>query len=1066
MMTKILHRSLYRELLVLFLVLLSGGILAVGYFSLMHVEKFAYKKNVSSLENIADEKATAINRYVDEHLTRIKILSQRKQIAEAMSAIDIHYQQFGIKHKSYLDIKHFYSTVFTEYIAQWSYYDLFLINPAGDIVYSVKNAKDFGTNLYNGAYKDSGLARAFKNANTLLQANNSSFSYYPPSQAPAAFLAAPIVRNNILLGVIALQFDTNHFYEIVTDISSLGISGETVIGRLRHSLPKLDNTQDKMQIEIAAPLRHDLDAAFHRRIAKNAKNALPIRESSAGLHGNGTYIDWRDEEVLAVWQYIPAMQWGMVVKIDTVEVFAHMQSIRHSIITFTALALLLGYIMALVLLRRLRNPLEAVTNTSLAFAAGNRNARVPIAGIVADEIGLLATSFNDMAEELQTFEQQQQHTIEDRNEHLRAVASSSTDAMFTTDDQAVIQTANVAAGHLFACTSEELLQRNIWSILEESAAKQCQGWVEHYKIYGQWPMPYNVNETTAITLDGSYTLAIELSISAMQLRHRNMFLIVMRDISWRKDLENEQKRLMFAINQAQDSVVITDANAIIVYINPAFEKLSGYNNNELIGNNINIVKSGGMSNEYYQKLWQFLSTGNRWHGEFINKRKDGSIYHVEQTISPMIDKDNTITGFASVQRDITDRKRTQQEMEHKQRLESLGVLAGGIAHDFNNLLAVILGNTSLVRMELNDKQSDLDEYMAHVETATNSAAELCTQMLAYAGKGRFVVRPINISVLVKDMMDLLNVSIAKHVHLDVKLANNLPSTDGDASQLKQVIMNLIINASEAINQHVTYEDEGYVQVETSYLKLQTNEQDSLNFQELWSTGNYYGEPMGTEFVMLQVCDNGIGMDEVTCKRIFDPFFTTKFTGRGLGMSAVLGIIRSHKGAIHISSTVNLGTTFHVLFPISEHEEVINHAIPIVKQLVSDNKNKQATLLTILIVDDEYYIRDVAKRMLQRIGHKVLQAEEGLQAIQILEKERNIDCVLLDMTMPGMDGVQTLHYMRRIKPDLRIILSSGYSEQEAMRQFPGNELVDIPNAFLQKPYTPKKLAACVEQVNND
>ena len=393
--------------------------------------------------------------------------------------------------------------------------------------------------------------------------------------------------------------------------------------------------------------------------------------------------------------------------------------------------------------------------------------------------------------------------------------------------------------------------------------------------------------------------------------------------------------------------------------------------------------------------------------------------------------------------DITERKRGEEErlslerqVQHAQKLESLGVLAGGIAHDFNNILMVILGNADLALYELSP-HSPAHENIMEIEQASKRAAELAKQMLAYSGKGRFVVEPIYLGELVREMAHLLGISVSKTAVLKYNFADNLPTFDGDATQIRQIIMNLITNASEAIG-----DMSGVIALSTGAMDCDRDYLDRAD--KTLRAGLDEPLPEGL-YVYLEVADTGCGMDAETIKKVFDPFFTTKFAGRGLGMAAVLGIVRGHHGVVQIYSEPRKGTTFKILFPASELPE-------------DDGKIQGRGLAdaelwygqgTVLIVDDEETVCAVGKRMLNKMGFSVLTASDGRKAVEILREHADeIDCILLDLTMPHMGGEEAFRELRSIQPDVKVILSSGYNEQDATQRFTDKGLA----GFIQKPYS--------------
>ena len=395
--------------------------------------------------------------------------------------------------------------------------------------------------------------------------------------------------------------------------------------------------------------------------------------------------------------------------------------------------------------------------------------------------------------------------------------------------------------------------------------------------------------------------------------------------------------------------------------------------------------------------------------------------------------------------DITASKQNEKEREQleaqvrqAQKLESLGLLAGGIAHDFNNLLMGILGNAGLALDELSQTASARVN-VEEIEIAAKCAADLCRQMLAYSGKGRFVVELVDLNKIVDEMAHLLEVSISKKTSITYNYADTPTMVEADVTQLRQVIMNLITNASDALEN-----EDGAISISTGIMYCDADYLKTTWLKEDLREGDY---------AYLEVSDTGCGMTDDTMERIFDPFFTTKFTGRGLGMAAVIGIIRGHRGTMRIESEPNKGSRFKVLFPAQEAstDEAVQH-VKELKQWRGEG--------VVLLVDDDEIIRQVAKRMLKKMGFEVLLAVSGEEALTQLEDNKDrITCILLDLTMPGMDGEEAFRELKNIKQDVKIILSSGYNEQDIVERFIGRGLA----GFIQKPYQTETLAAELKRI---
>jgi signal transduction histidine kinase/ActR/RegA family two-component response regulator len=395
-------------------------------------------------------------------------------------------------------------------------------------------------------------------------------------------------------------------------------------------------------------------------------------------------------------------------------------------------------------------------------------------------------------------------------------------------------------------------------------------------------------------------------------------------------------------------------------------------------------------------------------------------------------------GFFEVtHRRILERERLElvQRMQHAQKLESLGVLAGGIAHDFNNLLAGIMGNTSLALLEM-APTARARPLLERAAATARIASELTRQMLAYSGRGRFVIEPIDLSQLVEEMARLLEVSLTSRAVVRYEMAANLPMVDADASQVRQVVMNLVTNASEAVEG-----TSGVIRLRTGLVRA-----DDRYLDGYWLADGV----VPGDFVFVEVSDTGRGMEEATKARLFDPFFTTKRTGRGLGMAAVLGIVRGHHGAIKVYSELGRGTTIKVLFPVSQGS-ISSRAAEVAAE------PRAPTDALVLVVDDEETVRNIACEVLAYIGCRTLSAGDGQAAVDIFRQQPDeIDLVMVDLTMPIMDGEEAFRIIRSIRPNVPIVLTSGYNRQDSAARFAGRTI----SGFLQKPWTAKDLIAVV------
>jgi PAS domain S-box-containing protein len=483
-------------------------------------------------------------------------------------------------------------------------------------------------------------------------------------------------------------------------------------------------------------------------------------------------------------------------------------------------------------------------------------------------------------------------------------------------------------------------------------------------------------------------------------------------------LSVEKEKTETTLSSIGDGVITVDREGRIAYMNPVAETCTGWRSSETLGRNLKDV--------------YVTREAGEGPGACTLLSRNGEERTIEAAWSPIKDRDSVEEGNVIVFRDVTEKRNLERQLQQAQKMESLGVLAGGIAHDFNNLLMAIQGHAELALEEIppaSPARGDLNE----ITTATQRAADLCRQMLAYAGKASFTLERVGLRDLVEEMMHLLKTSISKKATLVLNLERGLPPIKADPSQIRQIVMNLIINAAEAIGDR-----DGVVTVSVGAAR---RDKEFLRNTEL-----HDDLPPGL-YVHLVVTDTGIGMDAGTRSRIFEPFFSTKFTGRGLGLAAVLGIVRAHKGALKVYSEPGKGTTFKVLFPALEETGVGSRVADSSSLTVWRGQG------TILLVDDEESLLALGGRMLEYLGFTVLTAVDGLEAVDLYrERGKEIDLVLMDLTMPQMDGAKAFDELRRLDPEVRVVLASGYSKEDVASRFAGKH----PDGILQKPYTLAKL----------
>ncbi|GFO61292.1 hypothetical protein GMST_36170 [Geomonas silvestris] len=485
-----------------------------------------------------------------------------------------------------------------------------------------------------------------------------------------------------------------------------------------------------------------------------------------------------------------------------------------------------------------------------------------------------------------------------------------------------------------------------------------------------------------------------------------------------------------------DLILIVDTNHTISRANRAMAERFGLSPADLPGRKCYEVFHQRSTPPHFCPFRRLMASGGEQRQEIEEKTLDGFF---ELTASPLYDLQGELVACVHVAREITERKRTEEErlaleqqLQQAQKLESLGVLAGGIAHDFNNILMIILGHCFLAK---DDGDGDQRAHLQQIELAASRAADLCRQMLAYAGKSPLVQTRVDLRRLVQEMVDMLRSAMKKNVSFEFEEVSALPEITGDRAKIQQIIMNLIVNAAEAIGEHA-----GTVTVELSSAELFPGQE-----------ADFLGNPIPAgPYVCLKVADTGCGMDDETRKRIFEPFFSTKFAGRGLGMSAIIGIVKSHKGALQLRSAPGSGTVFKVYFPLSA---AAGPEMAAPRPALAAGERQPSGQGTVLLVDDEAALREIGARLLEGMGFTVLQAVNGREAVRLYAERRSgIDLVLMDLTMPDLDGIKAYREMRKLSKSVPIVICSGYDNNEISATISQDPLA----GFVSKPYRPEQV----------
>lgn len=558
---------------------------------------------------------------------------------------------------------------------------------------------------------------------------------------------------------------------------------------------------------------------------------------------------------------------------------------------------------------------------------------------------------------------------------------------------------------------------------------------EHPTIVEMFEGNTDSDRERTVSIDGRYYEA-RLSVIKNSDGRFAARLLSFRDMTQRKQTEEERTRLMAAIEQAEEIVMIVDMEANIQYVNPAFEKITGYSREEAIGRNPRFLQSGKHDPEFYHKLWNTITSGTTWRGRMVNKTKDGSFYTEEAAISPVQNSEGRTVNYVAVKRDITEHLQMTEHLQHAQRLESVGRLAGGVAHDFNNILTGINGFTRFAIETLPD-DSEVREDLQEVVKLAGRAEELTRQLLAFSRRQPLQTQVINLNSLAEEMSRILQRLIGENIELDIITADDLRDVEVDPSQIEHVLINLAINARDAMPEG------GRLSIETMNVLLDNEYANARN-----------GVSPG-EYVMLAISDNGEGMSAEVQRKIFEPFYTTKSPGEGsgLGLAMVYGIVKQHGGNIWVYSEPGAGATFKIFLPATKAD-----APEYIKPLEESELSAGGTE-TIMVVEDEKDVCDVVGRMLESCGYTVVKAASPAEAGRILEaRGAEIDLLLTDVVLPERNGRRFYEEARSRHPHLRVLYMSGYTDNAIVV----DGILSPDALFIQKPFAKETLILKVRE----
>ncbi|MCB1216946.1 PAS domain S-box protein [bacterium] len=673
----------------------------------------------------------------------------------------------------------------------------------------------------------------------------------------------------------------------------------------------------------------------------------------------------------------------------------------------------------------LRQPEGSAVQTPLPFLPWTR---CFIYGIASSEgrPGEVLLVHEDLSDRRRT-----EDSLRHSEERFRSLVEGADDLIFTVSRNGILTAINAAFEQQTSHAISEWIGRNPLGLLHPDDHRRVQ------QLFLS-VMRGRGHSGCEVRFRGSVQGYTEATLSAIPIEEDGRIsgaFFTLRDDSERRLVEEERLRLLTAIERVDEMILITDRDGRIVYVNPAFERISGYRLKDVRQFTARILRSEEHDDAFFAAMWGQLAAGQVWRGEIVNRNSSGGLFRVDAAITPIVGSSGEVANYVGVLRDITTKSLLESRLQHTQKMEAIGSLAGGIAHDFNNILAAIIGYTQIVKRELPGNarmQSNLDSVL----TASRRATDLVRQILTFSQHRETRSEAVCTQRIVREVLKLIRASLPSTIEIRQNLLDLEGTVFADATQLHQVVMNLCTNAGQAME-----ENGGILEVDLSRYELEDGEEAA----ELGiSPGSYQ---------ILSVSDTGEGMDDSVRQRIFEPFFTTKETGRGtgLGLSVVHGIVSRLGGAIRVHSNPGLGSEFSILLPRSENvEELLGEP---------DFDNIEGSE-RVLLVDDEEMVAAMADQALRQLGYQVTRTLNPEDALRLFELDPEaFDILITDQTMPGLTGVQLTQALHGIRPELPVILCTGFSRTVNSEMLGRYGL----SAFLDKPASPQRLAATIRQV---
>lgn len=879
-------------------------------------------------------------------------------------------------------------------------------------------------------------------------------------------VSSPIFAKNKFSGVIIVNFRVDiYLYKLLTDRGGLGKTGETfLVNKERYLVsPSMFNDDAILKTKID---NEQVELCFLEHLKKGLPEDLCRKVT--------IYTNCSGEKVLGFHYYIPEMKLCLIAEINVKEAHQPINTELFLLITIFFILLICTIIAGVLISRNITLPIVELRKGTEEIISGNLDYKVGIKS--NDEIGQLSRAFDLMTSRLT----ESQKKLQDRAGQLEKKVKNRTIALerqFEKSEKQRIATLSILsvlnktskdlknetatakryldlAGVMFVAINinkevvlinkkgcetlgydyDEIIGKNWFdNFIPEIIRNETKN-VFRELMEGKLELT-EYYENSVLTKNGEEKIIAWHNVAVLNENGDvNGILSSGEDITKRKKAEEENRNLIQMVEQSPAVVVLTDLSGKIEYVNPRFTSTTGYTFEEAKGQNPRILKSGETSPEEYEELWEKITKGEIWRGEFHNKKKNGELYWEDATIGSVKNEHGDITHYLAIKEDITDRKRIGNQLRRTQKMEAIGQFAGGIAHDFNNILQVIMGNVYFAEYDL-PETDDRFKNIEEIRKAAEKAAALSRQLLAFSSNQILKPKDIDINILVGGLLKMIRRIIGENIELNFIGGQNPGNIHADPSQLEQIVMNLCINARDAMLEG------GNLILETKNVII-----DSEYCKEFsWAKEG--------EYALLIVRDTGFGMEKEIADKIFEPFFTTKEEGKGtgLGLATVFGIVKQHGGMINVCSEVGKGTVFKVY-------------LPIVKKSINENEQLVESSIkggteTILIAEDEEAIRKLATQILEGAGYKVIAAADGIEAVTFFEQNPDIALVILDIVMPNMSGPEAYKYIEKINPDVKALFCSGYSSRSFRGEF---ELPDEAGK-MNKPYSRNSLLHEVRKI---